>query len=64
MKEGETAANVFLNFFLFFFLGGVRGEGFSAKALEKRLQFVVRARMPLARTQRGLGQQGAGSLLS
>jgi len=51
--------------FLNFFLGGVvRREGFSAKALEKRLPFVVRARMPLARTQRGLGQWGAGSLLS
>lgn len=45
-------------------VGGVREEGFSAKTLEKRLLFVVRARMPLARRQLGLGQLGAGSVLS
>lgn len=44
--------------------GGVKEEGFGAKALEKRLPFVVRARMPLARRQHGLGQRGAGSVLS
>lgn len=46
---------------LIFFVEVVRGEGFSAKALEKRLPFVVRVRMPLTRT---LGQRGAGSGLS
>lgn len=42
-KEAEKES-----FLLLFFGGVVRGEGFSAKALEKRLPFVVRARMPLA----------------
>lgn len=41
------------------FFWSVGREGFSAKVLEKRLPFVVRVRMPLARTQHGLGQQGA-----
>lgn len=50
MKKGEKAPNVFL---VLVVAGWVRGEGFSAKALERRLPFVVRVRMPLARTQRG-----------
>lgn len=41
------------------FFWSVGREGFSAKVLEKRLPFVVRVRMPLARTQHGLGQRGA-----